>query len=77
MNNLELKLIGKKGNGMVCLVEKDAPPIYQLAPDKTDDGVFSLDDSLVHSIVLDGLYTRGIKKKKLTLTMWVTLSLPD
>ncbi len=64
---LELKLIGKKGNGMVCLVEKDAPPIYQLRTDKTDDGVFSLDDELVHSVVLDGLYTEGARKKRLNL----------
>ncbi len=64
---LELKLIGKKGNGMVCLVEKDAPPIYQLIPDETDDGVFALDDELVHSVVLDNLYTEGRKRKRLNL----------
>lgn len=67
MTNLELKLMGKKGNGMVCLVEKDAPPIYQLTPDKTDNGVFKLDDKLVHSIVLDNLYTEGRKRKRLNL----------
>ena len=64
---LELKLIGKKGNGMVCLVEKDAPPIYQLTPDETDDGVFELDDDLVHSVVLDNLYTEGRKRRRLNL----------
>ena len=52
---------------MVCLVEKDAPPIYQLKPDETSDGVFELDDDLVHSVVLDDLYTKGTRRRQIKL----------
>ncbi len=58
-----------KIEGVICVADQYRPPIYRIRANRTDDGVFELDDSLVRSVVLDGLYTQipGLKKERLDI----------
>lgn len=61
----ELKLIeGKNGKGSVVLVNPSGGPIFRLKPNETFGGVYALDEGLVHSVVLDDLYTRKDKERE-------------
>ncbi len=63
-----LKLVkAKESMGMVVLVDKKPRPLYRMGSSVTDDGVFKLDDRLVHSVVFDDFYTKGVDKEQVRL----------